>query len=230
MLTPRAGCLLGRWPGLKGGKPARRRISGLSGYALPEAVRVGTARGVAGARAASSRRREPRPQGEGEGGAAQGGAGALDSTPLAPRRPTGAWGGGGSCGEGAWPRPCGQGLPRSRPPRASRQARNPRREGRGRGRGETVGHRGGASSQVAPPLASRPRPRPSRRLPGDRRGAGVCAGADLCTVGGGGLGQRRVSAARRGGDCGRRGQVRPPRGAGVSRVAWSPIRAAPRGS
>lgn len=57
------------------------------------------------------------------------------------------------------------------------------------------------------------RPRPSRRLPGGRRGAGVCAGADLGTVGGGGLGQCRVSAARRGGDCGRRGQVRPPRGA-----------------
>lgn len=56
------------------------------------------------------------------------------------------------------------------------------------------------------------RPRPSRRLPGGRQGAGVCAGADLGTVGGGGLGQCPVRAAWRGWDCGRRGQAWPLRG------------------
>lgn len=55
------------------------------------------------------------------------------------------------------------------------------------------------------------RPRPSRRLPGGRQGAGVCAGADLCTVGGSGLGQYRVRAARRGRDGGQRGQAWSPR-------------------
>lgn len=61
------------------------------------------------------------------------------------------------------------------------------------------------------PLRHDTRPRPSRRLPGGRQGAGVCAGADLGTVGGGGLGQYRVRAAWRGRDGGRRGQAWPPR-------------------
>lgn len=57
-----------------------------------------------------------------------------------------------------------------------------RREGRGRGRGETVGHRGEACSQLAPPLASRHaatplaaapwRPAGSRSLRGRRLGHG----------------------------------------------------------
>lgn len=55
------------------------------------------------------------------------------------------------------------------------------------------------------------RPRPSRRLPGGRQGAGVCAGADLGTVGGSGLGQYRVRAAWRGRDGGRCGQAWSPR-------------------
>lgn len=55
------------------------------------------------------------------------------------------------------------------------------------------------------------RPRPSRRLPGGRQGAGVCAGADLGTVGGSGLGQYRVRAVWHGRDGGRRGQAWSPR-------------------
>lgn len=61
------------------------------------------------------------------------------------------------------------------------------------------------------PLRHDTRPRPSRRLPGGRQGAGVCAGADLGTVGGGGLGQYRVRAAWRGRDGGWSGHAWPPR-------------------
>lgn len=84
-------------------------------------------------------------------------------------------------------------------------------ESRGKGCGQAGDQRGRGYKRLRP-LRHDTRPRPSRRLPGGRQGAGVCAGADLGTVGGDGLFRYPVRAAWRGQDRGRRGQAWPLRG------------------
>lgn len=142
--------MLGRWPGLKGGQPARPN-SGLSGYALPEAVRVGNARGVAGTRAAARGGGSSAPREEAKAGLRR--EGRALSIPRLSRRgartplaapPYRSREGGGAAGKGRGRGRVGRAYPGPGPPGLPGKRGILQREGRGRGRGETVGHRGGA--------------------------------------------------------------------------------------
>lgn len=199
-------------PTLRDSQPAQRRNAGLVAAPSWAPCRGGTPCVLKGTKAASPLQQELRLRGGGEGGATREGAGSLGHTPcVTARGPSLARGEsrGGGVAEAVRVGRAYLG-PALRPPGKPGVLR---RDSSYRQQGAwSSDRRPGRNHKWLRPLRHDTRPRPSRRLPGGRQGAGVCAGADLGTVGGGGgLGQYRVRAAWRGRDGGRCGQAWPPR-------------------